>query len=60
METCSTCDGTGEVHSHNPICWTCRGKGVVTSEKAKQESEYEKGLEAARFPEGKSGIYRRW
>lgn len=24
---CKTCDGTGDVHSHNPICWTCRGSG---------------------------------
>jgi DnaJ-class molecular chaperone len=29
METCPTCDGTGEVHSHNPKCWECNGKGVV-------------------------------
>lgn len=29
METCPTCDGTGEVHSHNPKCWECRGKGKV-------------------------------
>ncbi len=26
---CSTCDGSGEVHSHNPICWECHGKGWV-------------------------------
>jgi hypothetical protein len=24
---CSTCDGTGKVHSHNPVCWTCNGTG---------------------------------
>lgn len=24
---CKTCDGTGEVHSHNPSCWDCRGTG---------------------------------
>jgi DnaJ-class molecular chaperone len=26
---CPTCDGTGEVHSHNPKCWDCDGKKVV-------------------------------
>jgi len=25
---CSTCDGTGLVHSHNDKCWTCGGIGV--------------------------------
>ena len=29
QEICETCDGTGEVHSHNPICWTCGGKGYT-------------------------------
>ncbi len=22
---CDTCDGSGEVHSHNPKCWGCCG-----------------------------------
>jgi endogenous inhibitor of DNA gyrase (YacG/DUF329 family) len=26
---CPDCDGTGKVHSHNPICPTCRGRGTV-------------------------------
>ena len=26
---CETCDGTGQVHSHNPKCWDCNGKGVI-------------------------------
>lgn len=26
---CVTCDGTGEVHSHNPKCWDCRGQGFI-------------------------------
>jgi DnaJ-class molecular chaperone len=60
METCPTCDGTGEVHSHNPKCWTCRGRGVVESDKAEDARESEKQLEDARYPEGKGGIYRRW
>lgn len=29
LRCCETCDGTGEVHSHNPICWTCHGKGFI-------------------------------
>lgn len=29
---CDTCDGTGEVHSHNPRCWTCRGRGSIEFE----------------------------
>jgi hypothetical protein len=29
MEKCATCDGTGEVHSHNPRCWDCQGKGFI-------------------------------
>jgi DnaJ-class molecular chaperone len=24
---CKECDGTGEVHSHNPRCWDCGGTG---------------------------------
>lgn len=24
---CPVCDGTGEVHSHNPTCWGCKGTG---------------------------------
>jgi hypothetical protein len=26
---CETCGGSGEVHSHNPRCWDCNGRGVV-------------------------------
>lgn len=33
---CPDCDGTGQVHSHNPKCWSCNGKGKVTKEKAKE------------------------
>jgi len=29
--TCRTCDGDGQVHSHNPICWTCHGRGKVSN-----------------------------
>lgn len=28
-EKCTTCDGTGEVHSHNLRCWSCSGRGYV-------------------------------
>jgi DnaJ-class molecular chaperone len=34
MVECPTCEGTGKVHSHNPICWTCRGDGTTTPERA--------------------------
>ena len=27
MEKCKTCDGSGEVHSHNPMCLDCDGTG---------------------------------
>ena len=26
-EKCLNCDGSGEVHSHNPKCWECKGLG---------------------------------
>jgi hypothetical protein len=26
-DDCTNCDGTGEVHSHNPRCWKCHGTG---------------------------------
>ncbi len=29
LADCPTCGGTGDVHSHNPICWDCEG-GKVT------------------------------
>ena len=28
-KTCNNCDGTGKVHSHNPLCWVCGGRGFV-------------------------------
>lgn len=34
---CVCCGGTGEVHSHNPKCWDCKGTGVTTREKAEAE-----------------------
>lgn len=27
---CKTCGGTGEIHSHNRICFTCFGSGKLT------------------------------
>ena len=33
----STCDGTGEVHSHNPKCWDCHGTGWTDREIAIRE-----------------------
>lgn len=26
---CKECNGTGEVHSHNPTCWECSGRGTI-------------------------------
>lgn len=26
---CNSCDGTGEIHSHNPSCMDCGGSGDV-------------------------------
>jgi hypothetical protein len=26
---CDNCDGSGKVHSHNPECWECDGRGWV-------------------------------
>ncbi len=31
---CITCDGTGEVHSHNSKCWSCNGSRKVDYETA--------------------------
>lgn len=42
LEKCPTCNGTGEVHSHNPICWTCHGSGSVAPEKADKVRRAEK------------------
>lgn len=41
---CPTCDGTGKVHSHNPLCWTCGGSGKTTLEKAKEAERMEKAV----------------
>jgi len=45
MVTCPDCDGTGEVHSHNPKCPACRGTGLVSEEKAKAMEEFQKFLD---------------
>ena len=34
MAVCPTCDGSGEVHSHNPKWWDCDGTGKVSEEQA--------------------------
>lgn len=44
MIKCPTCDGTGEVHSHNPKCWDCHGKGTITEEKVKELEKIEKRI----------------
>lgn len=45
---CPTCDGSGKVHSHNPTCWTCRGTGQVSPQKAEDVCEMELRLELSR------------
>lgn len=39
LVTCPTCDGTGEVHSHNPRCWDCSGQGKVTAKVAREATQ---------------------
>jgi DnaJ-class molecular chaperone len=31
---CPTCDGDGEVHSHNPKCPSCHGRGKLPKARA--------------------------
>ena len=31
-ETCPMCDGDGEIHSHNPRCPRCKGRGWIEKE----------------------------
>ena len=45
---CECCNGTGEVHSHNPTCWECSGNGSHTiTDYANRESRQKRvrGLE---------------
>lgn len=58
LEDCPTCDGTGEVHSHSPICWDCgkdTPRGKVTPEKAASIREQDARIRKA-FPE-RTGDY---
>ena len=32
-EVCKECDGSGQIHSHNPKCYDCNGKGKVLKKK---------------------------
>lgn len=41
---CDECDGSGEVHSHNPRCWECRGKGKIP--KSQYEARKKREAEA--------------
>ena len=34
---CVTCDGTGEIHSHNPKCYDCNGSGITDRATAEKE-----------------------
>jgi len=44
-EKCYTCDGSGLVHSHNPLCWTCGGSGKASTEDNKRAKEMEERIE---------------
>lgn len=41
---CPSCDGTGEIHSHNPLCRTCHGTGRATPEAAKAHLDSEASI----------------
>ncbi len=36
---CESCDGTGQIHSHNPKCMTCSGTGKVRDEEEPLDAE---------------------
>ncbi len=36
---CESCDGTGEIHSHNPKCMSCSGTGKVRDENEALDAE---------------------
>ena len=44
MITCPECDGSGEVHSHNPKCPACVGSGMVSEEKARELEQIQKRM----------------
>lgn len=46
---CPTCDGTGDVHSHNPRCWDCGGTGRTTAKMAK-EAQYRSDMIKKHLP----------
>jgi len=46
LADCPSCGGAGEVHSHNPICPTCRGKKKVTQEVHDRALASERQIEA--------------
>jgi hypothetical protein len=31
---CVVCDGSGQVHNHNPKCWDCKGTGETDRQTA--------------------------
>lgn len=40
QEQCENCDSTGQVHSHNPTCWVCKGKGYTPKDTTSAEKMY--------------------
>lgn len=46
MVECDVCDGSGEVHSHNPICWECHGRGEIPKSQYESRKKREAAAEA--------------
>lgn len=50
LVVCPICEGTGQVHSHNPTCPTCGGRGATTAGRAREAEEQERRIAAAFRP----------
>jgi RecJ-like exonuclease len=37
LVTCPSCDGTGIIHSHNPLCGVCGGSGKCSQREADED-----------------------
>jgi DnaJ-class molecular chaperone len=58
MVECETCGGCGEVHSHNPICWTCHGSGKVP--KSENDARIKREVEVALDNQKKETVRWGW
>ncbi len=55
---CDTCGGGGEVHSHNPICWTCHGRGKIP--KSEHDLRVKQAIEAEREQTDRQTVDDNW